>query len=170
MTDPKHRITKTIATHPGIHFNHLVRALNIAPGQAQYHLRDLLQTDTIVEERLYGRTHYFPPGYDPFERGAIAVLHRETARDILFFLLEEEESKPTAVADALGIARSTLEWHLNHLTEQGLVEKRHDDHNRVTLVLPNPEETLRLLTDIEPALPDRLVDRFTRLIDQFLAD
>lgn len=168
MTDHRQRLAETIAVLPGIHFNELVRRLDLAPGQVQYHVRALLEDGAIVRTPVYGRTHYFPPHYDPFQRGALALCHRETARDVLLCLLETEARDPASVADDLGIARGTLEWHLTHLVEQGLLEKRRDEHDRVELVLTRPEATLRLLADIEPALPERLVDRFTRLVDRLL--
>lgn len=170
MTHQRDRIHEYIASHPGEHFNALTRALDLAPGQVQYHLKKLRAQGEIVEEHLYGRTHYYTPKYDEWERGAIAVLRRETARDILFYLLEYESANPDTVANELGIARSTLEWHLDHLVEQDLVEKQRDKHNHVTLVVSQPTETVQLLEEITPSLSDRMLDRFTRLVDSLLSE
>jgi predicted transcriptional regulator len=170
MTHQRDRIHDYIATHPGEHFNALTRALDLAPGQVQYHLKKLQSRNEVVEEHLYGRTHYYTPEYDEWERGAIAVIRRETARDILFYLLEHGSSTPNSVTDALGIARSTLEWHLAHLVQQDLVEKRRDKNNHVTLVVPEPTETIRLLRDVTPSLSDRMLDRFTRLVDDLFSE
>jgi predicted transcriptional regulator len=105
-----------------------------------------------------------------WEREAIAVLHRETARDILFYLLEHGASKPDPVANELNIARSTLEWHLGHLVEQNLVKKLRDERNHVTVVVSKPTETIHLLDEITPSLSDRMVDRFTRLVENLLPE
>jgi hypothetical protein len=40
----------------------------------------------------------------------------------------------------------------------------------VTLVAAEPTETARLLEEITPSLSDRMIDRFTRLIDNLLAE
>jgi len=170
MTHQRERILDRILDRPGEHFNELVRSLDLAPGQVQYHLKKLERKDRVVEEHLYGRTHYYPPSYDEWERRALAVLRRETARDVLFYLLEHGPSAPNEVADALEIARSTLEWHLDHLVEQELVRKDRDAHNRVTLVVAEPSTTVDLLEDITPTFPERMVDRFTRLVDSLLDD
>jgi predicted transcriptional regulator len=170
VSHQRDRIHEHVDAHPGRHFNALTRSLDLAPGQAQYHLRELRRQGRVVEERLYGRTHYYTPAYDARERRAIAVLRRETARDVLFYLLEHGPSSPGTVADDLDIARSTLEWHLDHLTDQDLVAKRRGDHNRVTLAVPQPDEAVRLLEEITPSLSDRMVDRFTRLVDSLLAE
>jgi hypothetical protein len=68
MTETRTRTADHIRTHPGIHFNALVRALDLAPGQTQYHLKRLLADNTVVAEHLYGRTHYYPPDYNDWER------------------------------------------------------------------------------------------------------
>ncbi|MFC5970403.1 winged helix-turn-helix transcriptional regulator [Halomarina salina] len=170
MSETRDRVAAQVRETPGIHFNGLVRALDLAPGQVQYHLGRLRSADSIAEQRLYGRTHYYPPSYDEWERRALALLSRETASDVVAALLDEGTARPSAVAERVGIARSTLEWHLDRLVEQDLVRKERDARNRVTLALARPEETARLLRRATPSLPGRLVDRFTRLIDHLLEE
>jgi predicted transcriptional regulator len=169
VTDTRDRVAARVRADPGVHFNELVRALDLAPGQVQYHLRRL---EWVVEADLYGQTHYFPPGYDADERRALALLRRETAADVVAVLLEAEPEAlaATAVTERVGIARSTLSWHLDRLTEAGLVGEERDAHNRVVLSLADPERTARLLRRAEPSTPERLVDRFTRLVDSLLAE
>lgn len=167
MNDTCQRIHDHIDAHPGVHFNDIVRTLNIAPGQVQYHVRELLD-DEIVLERIYGRTHYYPPGYDEWERGVLALFRRETAREILLYLLEHGPTSPTTIPADLDIARSTLEWHLDHFIAQDVIEKQPNAENRVTLALVQPERTVELLQEIQPSTPDRFVDRFIRLTDRML--
>ncbi|MFB6139231.1 MAG: winged helix-turn-helix transcriptional regulator [Halosimplex sp.] len=162
------RIAAHVGENPGVYFSELVRRLDLAPGQVQYHLRKL--DDRVVAADFYGRTHYYPPDCDAFERRALAVLRRETAADVVVYLLRNGPTAPAEVADGIGVARSTLEWHLDRLTDLGLVAKRRDDRGRVTLVLERPDETARFLRSVEPSLPGRLVDRFARLVDRLLAE
>jgi predicted ArsR family transcriptional regulator len=168
VSDTRDRIRAHVAAEPGVHFNAITRALDLAPGQVQYHLRRLRRHDEVVAESLYGRTHYYTPEYDPEERRALALFRRETARDVLVVLLQNGPTPPATVASEIGVARSTLEWHLDHLVEQRLVEKRRDDDGRVTLALVDRETTVRLLRVVDPSLADRLLDRFTRLVDGLL--
>ena len=163
----RERIAGYVVTNPGLHFNELVRRLDLAPGQAQYHLRRLARADRVVGEEVSGRTHYFDPAVDPAERRRLALFRRETARDAVLELLDGAAA-PDAVATRIGVARSTLEWHLDNLVAAGVVEKRRDQRGRVTLALTDPEATARSLRRIEPSLPDRLLDRFTRLVDALL--
>ncbi len=168
MTETRQQVRRQIHANAGIHFNELVRESPFAPGQIQYHVRRLLDDDELVREEFYGQTHYYPLTYDEWERAALALFRRETTREIVVYLIEHEPTTPVALVDALDIARSTFEYHLNRLVEHEIVEKRYDDRNRVSLVLANPERTGELLSVVEPTVPDRLLDRFTRLVDELL--
>jgi len=168
MTDTRTRLAKHVSATPGVHFNGLVEQSGLAPGQVQYHLRRLRADGVVRQERLYGKTHYYPPEYDDRERRALALLRRETARDVLLALLDDGSKRPGALADRLDIARSTLEWQLDRLVEQGLLEKQYDERGRVRLVLTDPSETRRLLGEIDPSTADRMADRFVRLTDRLL--
>ena len=165
----RQRIVERVRDDPGVHFNALVRGLDMAPGQVQYHLKRLLG-ERVLAEDCYGRTHYYPPSFDAWERRALALLRRETSADIVGVLLGSEEIPATEVAERVGIARSTLSWHTERLVDSGLVEQRRDERGRVVLHLARPERTARLLRRARPTLPGRLVDRFTRLVDSLLGE
>ena len=170
LSETRRRIVRHIHAHPGVHFNALVRALDLAPGQIQHHLKVLLADHDIVEEHLYGRTHYYQEGFDPWKRQALALLRRETSRDVITVLLRVGPAAPSVVADELDIARSTLEWHLDRLESAQLVRKERDNRNHVTVVLDRPSQTAALLRDADPTLLGRLADRYTRLVDRLLAE
>lgn len=170
MTETRARIREFVDAHPGVHFNELVRRLDLAPGQMQYHVKRLCSSGDLAVERLYGRTHYYPLEYDEWSRGALALLRRETAGDIVAVVLERGQIHPDAVAEDLDLARSTVEWHVDRLIERDVVAKRRDDQNRVRLTLTRPADTATVLREAYPSMPDRLVDRFTRLVDRLLEE
>lgn len=170
MTGTRTRIADHVATHPGVHFNELVRTLDLAPGQVQYHLRRLRSDDRVVEEQLHGYTHYFTTDYDDWERSALALLRRETAGDVVAVLLDDRPARPAAVAAELDIARSTLEWHLERLMTHDIVSKEFDDNDEVLLDLERPELLFSLLQKVEPSVVERLTDRFTRLVDHLFEE
>ena len=169
MSETRAAIADHVRARPGVHFSAIVRSLDLAPGQVQYHLRKLDESEAVAAEELYGRTHYYPPAFDDWERAALAMFRRETARDVLAVLLAEGETGPATLADELDLARSTVEWHLDNLVEQDIVEKSREG-NRVRVALCRPEATAELLGTITPSLPERMVDRFTRLVDGLLEE
>jgi predicted transcriptional regulator len=168
MSAVRARIREHVAANPGVHFNAVVRQLDLAPGQVQHHVRRLTDADALTADGFYGRTHYFPPETDDWERSALALARRETARDVILCLLDAGPSAPADVAERVGVARSTLEHHVSNLVESGVLEKRRDERNRVTLALTRPEETVRVLDAVEPSVPARFVDRFESLADGLL--
>ncbi|WP_323674226.1 winged helix-turn-helix transcriptional regulator [Halorubellus sp. PRR65] len=169
MTDTRTSIERTVAATPGVHFNELVRDTAYAPGQVQYHVRDLVDAGVLAREELFGRTHYYPPEYDAFQRRVLALVRRETTRDVLLACLDDASNRPADVADRVGIARSTLEHHVANLEDAGVLEKHRDRRGRVTLALARPQRTADLLETVEPSVSDKLVDRFARLVDDLLA-
>lgn len=169
MTDTRSRIVEHVRSDPGVHFNELVRTSEFAPGQVQYHLRRVLG-DRVVSESVGGRTHYYPPSYDAWERWALALVRRETAGDVVAELLDDAPRRPGALAEDLDVARSTLEHHLDTLVAHDVVEKDRDERGRVHLHLSRPAETTALLRAADPQLVERMVDRFTVLVDRLLAE
>ncbi|MFQ3319820.1 MAG: putative transcriptional regulator [Natronomonas sp.] len=165
MSDVRRRIESHVRDDPGIHFNELQRELDLAAGQTQYHVRQLLDRGAIAAEELFGRTHYYPPTYGEWERRALALLRRETSAELIATLLDGGPTRPVDLAESVGIARSTLAWHADRLVEADLVEKRHDGH---LLAITDEARTAELLAAADPTLPERLVDRFTRLVDALL--
>lgn len=170
MVETRTRIAERVRSRPGIHFNGLVRSLDLATGQVQYHLKRLLADKEVVKAELYGRTHYYPEGFDDWERRTLALLRRETTRDVVAVLFESGAARPNELTEELELARSTLEWHLDHLVEQDVVDKRYNAANQVTIELARPEATVELVREADPTLLGVMVSRFTRLVDRMLAE
>lgn len=165
MSDVRGEVHQHIETHPGVHFNELVRRLDIATGQAQYHIDRLTDAGKLTSEKLRGRTHYFANGYETWEQRTIALLRRETARNIIIYTLEEGDVSATELTEEFDIARSTVSWHVSTLVDAGIAEKHYDARGRAHVSIARPEDTRVLLGEVSPSLPDKLVDRFTRLVD-----
>ena len=169
VPDTRTRVRDCISRDPGIHFNEISRTLDIATGQTQYHLRRLVRSGTLEKESVAGRTHYYPPTFSPWERRTIALLRRETTREIVLFLLRTDVAAPGEMAEQLDLARSTVEWHLSRLIEHNIARKeRVESSSQVVVTLPDDQSVYRLLREIEPRLLDRVVDRFSRLADELL--
>jgi len=169
VSNTRSRIRNCVSREPGIHFNEILRRLDIATGQTQYHLRRLVRSGKLEKVSVAGRTHYYPPTFSPWERQAIALLRRETTREIVLFLLRTDVAAPGEMAEQLDLARSTVEWHLSRLIEHNIARKeRVESSSRVVVTLPDDQSVYRLLREIEPRLLDRVVDRFSRLADELL--
>lgn len=158
-----------VTENPGAHFNDIVESVGITPDKLQRVSEQLEIEDTLAIVDLYGKTHYYPPGYDPWEQKLIALCRRETSREILLYLLENGSSSPSEVVDDVGIARGTLEWHVERLIDADVVTKERDSW-AVELAVVDPEAVTRILQEIQPTLPERWLDRTSRLLDHLLED
>lgn len=165
MTATRAEIRGAIQRWPGIHFNELVRRLDLAPGQVQHHIKRLQREGHIVREPVFGRTHYYASGIDDAERRAIAMLRRETPRAIVAHLLEDGPTQPRALASELDLAESTVSYHVDRLTEAGLVERVTTPGGPVRLRVVDPEILHTAFSRISPDPAARLTDRFERLVD-----
>ena len=170
MATVRKRVHKHVKANPGVHFTALKQDLDIATGQAQYHLKKLGRAGEIVADEIRGQTHYYDRSYGPWERRLLAFARRETARGLLAHLLKDGPLAAAELVDRLGVNRSTVAWHVSSLEEAGAVEKSYGDRGQVVVGLVRPGETRRLLGEVRPSLADRLVDRFTRLVDEGVAD
>lgn len=170
MATVRERVYEHVEANPGVHFTAVREDLDIATGQTQYHLRKLVRAGDVVVEDVRGRTHYFDRSYDPWERRALAFARRETARALLAHLLDDGPLAAAELTDRLDVSRSTVAWHVSSLADAGVVEKSYGARGRVVVELAQPEATRRLLGEVTPSFTDRLVDRFTRLVDGSLPD
>ncbi len=161
-------IRRRIERDAGVYFNELVRQSGWAPGQLQYHLQRLVESGDVIRSELYGRTHYYPEGYDAWQREVIALFRRETPREVMIHLLENQEETPQELVEELEVPRSTLEHHLGNLVDSGVVYKRRDGDSSVTVGLVDADRTAETLKSVESTVPEQLVDRFTQLVDGFL--
>lgn len=166
MSETRERIRRRIRKRPGIHFSELLRELDIATGQGQYHLHRLTRSGEVTAEEVGGKTHYFDPTFDPWERRAVAYLRRETPRGIIARLHANGPMHPDELAEELDLARSTIAWHVSNLVEDDVVEK--SSGRPVTVSLCYPDQTADLLEEVSPSLPDSIVDRFVRTVDKLL--
>lgn len=169
MNETRQRILDHVSANPGVHFNAIVRDLEVATGQAQYHLHRLVRRGDVEDESLFGRTHYYRPEFEPWERRVLSLLRRETSRHIVAMALREGTVEAAVVATELDVARSTVSWHLSNLEEAGMIETAYTDDGRLAFELVDPERTRHLLDLVSPSTTDSLLDRFDRLVDDALS-
>lgn len=169
MSVQRTRIADAVADAPGIHFSGLVRRLDLASGQVQYHLGRLRDrggsprngsTAEPTTTRLSTTSGSGGPSRSSRGRRPGTWSHTSSPRG---------PSSPSSVAERLDVARSTVEWHVDRIAGGDLVQKHRDGRGRVTLVAARPAETMALLAVVEPSPAGRMVDRFERLVDSMLS-
>ena len=129
-----------VATTPGAHFSKLRDDLKLGTGEAQHHLR-LLVDAGVVETRKDGDyRRYFPAGgFSEFEQVTLGYLRRGTARGLLIALLRDPDATGSEIAASLDVSRATVSTTAKELDAAGVLS-RADGY-----AVRNPETVLTLL-------------------------
>jgi predicted transcriptional regulator len=125
---------------PGAHFSKVRDDLELATGEAQYHLRRLTDEGVVESHRDGDYRRYFLAGrFDDFEKTALGYLRRDTPRGMILRLLRDPSVTAGGLADRLDVSRPTISSYAGDLESAGLLS-RSDGY-----ALRRPETVLTLV-------------------------
>ncbi len=112
-----------IRMHPGTSFSVIAEETGINRGTLHYHLYILLREGKISERKEGGYTTYFENGgrYSPDEQRILSRLRAGTGGEICRFLALRCGATRPEIARRMGIAPSSVSWHLSRLNSSGIV-------------------------------------------------
>jgi predicted transcriptional regulator len=141
-----------LATTPGAHFSKLRDDLRLGTGEAQYHLRRLVERGAVDSWKDGDYRRYAPAGrFSDFERRALGFLRRDTARGLVVELLRDPDATGTELADRLDVSAPTVSKYAAELGDAGLLDRSHG------YTLTRPETTLLLLVRYADSFGDDAV-------------
>ncbi|MFB6109643.1 MAG: winged helix-turn-helix transcriptional regulator [Halodesulfurarchaeum sp.] len=109
---------------PGAHFSKIRDDLELATGEAQYHLRRLTDRNTIEIRRDGDYKRFFPADrFDAFEQLALGYLRRETPRAMLLALLEDPDHTGSSLAAEIGVSPATVSTHASEMAREGILDR-----------------------------------------------
>lgn len=155
----RQRILALVREFPGLHLREIARQLDTSVALVEYHAPALEEKGLIHLERDQRYLRLYPERgserLTPNERRHVAVLRQELPLQVCLRLLDADGPlRHGELVDSLGISKSKLSFHLNKLTDAGLVHKVDDG----AFDLVDREATTDLLVAHRPT-PD-LRDRF----------
>ncbi|MFC7044937.1 winged helix-turn-helix transcriptional regulator [Halobacteriaceae archaeon GCM10025711] len=146
-----------LAATPGAHFSKLRDDLKLGTGEAQYHLRQLLEGGTVESRRDGDYKRFFPAGrFSEFEQVALGYLRRDTPRGMVVELLRDPDATGSDLAARLDVSRATVSKYAAELEDAGLLS-REDGY-----AVNRPETMLMLLV--------RYADSFDAMTTAFAAE
>src|SRR6056297_2607064 len=156
-SEARDAIAGYVVTTPRAHFSKIRDDLKLGTGEAQHHLRQLVDSK-VVESRRDGDYRRFYPTeqFSSFEQVALGYLRRDTPRGMLIELLRDPDATGSDVADALGVSRPTVSKYAADLEDAGLLD-REDGY-----AVRNPETVITLLV--------RYADSFGETAAEFAAE
>ena len=92
-------------------------------GDVQYHL-NFLEINGSIKSRKFGnyKTFYSMNVTDIRHELILAILHQETLRGIILYLIEHPAATQSNIATQVGFTSPTVNAHMSRLIEMGLVK------------------------------------------------
>lgn len=118
----RRRIHDAIQAEPGIHFQALSRKAGVGRGALDHHLRKLVAADVVTVRKAPGYTCYFPKGrLDRRFLDAAPAVRSEGSKAVLQAVATRPGTSSRDLALGLGMAPSTVSYHIKRLQAAGLV-------------------------------------------------
>lgn len=113
-----------IRDNPGIYFRELTAQLKINKGTAEYHLKILEMAGLItsMQNKTYKRYFLNDSAFSNSDQAVLSALREDMPRKILITLLKNPGLSHGEIANAIGISRSTVIWHMKTLKNCGIIE------------------------------------------------
>ena len=119
----RRRIHERVLLLPGDHYRSITKALKLSEGAARHHLRILVRSRLLYEERVDGRLRYYPRGTPSAERLRKLFQKHWKYRSLRFRVLLAvrtlREARPASIANFLDISRQLAAYHLSRLAATG---------------------------------------------------
>lgn len=117
-------IYEYVRGHPGTHVRGMAKDLGIATGDLQYHLAWLERHGHVktIKNGFY-RLVYPTMQFKEDQEVLLGVLSKETPREILLCLIQDERVTQGDLARTLGYSQPTISWHMERLVGLGIVRK-----------------------------------------------
>lgn len=139
-SDARGAILGYLSATPGAHFSKVRDDLHLGTGEAQHHLRRLIEQGAVESRRDGDYRRFFPAErFSPFEQDVLGWLRRETPRGMLVHLLRDPDATGRDLSERLGVSRPAVSKHAADLERTGLLSRT--DGYRIE----HPETVLLLL-------------------------
>jgi len=154
----RRKVYRAVLQYPGVHLRGLEQQLGISSALASYHLRELEKGGWVRGYDMEGYTRWFPGArsreatLSRKERKLLGLLREEAALQVTLLLLDRGGMTHGELVEALGLAKSTVTYHVQKMQRAGLV-KHHAE--RIELADADLAESLLLRYEPVPGLQER---------------
>jgi predicted transcriptional regulator len=158
------RILLFIQQNPGCHLREIKRELNLSMGTIQYHINLLEKDGRILSERRSLHRFYFPVGiFDENQKNVLKILHQDTAREILLYIIERDNPTQTDIAESIKISHASINWHLQRLLSLGLIDETREGKYKKYQFIGNRNLLVKLLQNYHPSLWNKWSNRLAEM-------
>lgn len=161
------RILRFVQENPSCHLRKIKKKLELAMGTVQYHLDRLEKAGRITSHRHGLHKYYFVVGvFEENEKHLLEVLSNETAREILMFIVEQQNPSQTDISKHIGISPASVNWQIKRLVAFEIVDEIREGKFKRYKLHGDAKQAVALLRNYYPSIWDKWS---TRLAEMFLA-
>lgn len=147
----RERIRAFVGSHPGTHLREIARSLGLPLGTTLYHLDYLHQSNEVVVRRDGRYKRFFATNdLGRVEKDYVSALRHAVPCRIVTALLAGGRATQRGLSESIGVSRSTLSFHVNHLVDKGILVRR-DAWPENEYAVADPALASRILARIDGA-------------------
>lgn len=159
---PRADIFRVVSRVPGAHLRGIERMTGLPLGQVLYHLDRLERMGLVVSSRDWGFRRYFVTrDVDRREKRLLGALRHDAPRRIVLTLLERPGLTHKTLQEAVGVAGSTLSFHLQRLLATNVLTREREGPSHV-YHLVDADLLRHELIYYRESFQDPMVDAFVR--------
>ena len=166
MTDRDSQIQQIIEHNPGIQFREIMRSSGLKNGVLSHYLGKLEKSGIIKVIRGPRQARFYPPKITEDESIVIKALRKQTPRDLLLALIENDGLEFSQLVKAVKKSPSTVSLYLSQIVEDGLVEIRFVELKKRYHIKAR-DLIDKLIEDYRPSLLEKPTSGFEDIINSF---
>ncbi len=166
MTDRDLQLQQIIEENPGIQFREIMRSSGLKNGVLSHYLGKLEKSGIVKVIRGPRQARFYPPKITEDESIVIKALRKQTPRDLLLALIENDGLEFSQLVKVVKKSPSTVSLYLSQIIDDGLVEiKLVDLKKRYHIKARDLID--KLIEDYRPSLLEKPTSGFEDIINSF---
>jgi predicted transcriptional regulator len=166
MTDRDIKLQQIIEENPGIQFREIMRSSGLKNGVLSHYLGKLEKTGIIKVIRGPRQSRFYSPSITETESIVIKALRKQTPRDLLLALIENDGLDFSQLIKAVKKSPSTVSLYLSQIVDDGLVEIKLVQLKKRYYIKAR-ESIDKLVEDYRPSSLDKSTSGFEDIINSF---
>jgi predicted transcriptional regulator len=166
MTDRDLQLQQIIEDNPGIQFREIMRSSGLKNGVLSHYLGKLEKSGIVKVIRGPRQARFYPPKITEDESIVIKALRKQTPRDLLLALIENDGLEFSQLVKAVKKSPSTVSLYLSQLVEDELVEIRIVELKKRYHIKAR-DLIDKLIEDYRPSLLEKPTSGFEDIINSF---
>jgi predicted transcriptional regulator len=166
MTDRDSQIQQIIEQNPGIQFREIMRSSGLKNGVLSHYLGKLEKSGIIKVNRGPRQVRFYPPQITEAESIVIKALRKQTPRDLLLALIENDGLEFSQLVKAVKKSPSTVSLYLSQIVDDGLVEIRFAELKKRYHIKAR-DLIDKLIEDYRPSLLEKPTSGFEDIFNSF---